>query len=122
MIKSKSKSICVKFREDDPNQMAVWEYLQKNRGSKTYAELITDILQRNGERPDLSDTIRQRIDTVQLEEIRQICIEIREKVSERTLSTMVKGCSDDLDPSSDDHFPNPIRSLMGQLSGEDEEE
>ena len=122
MIKTKSRSICVKFREDDPDQMAVREYLQNNRGSKTYAELITNMLQRTGERPDLSDTILQKIDMVKLEEIRQICIEIREKVSESTLSPRVNDCSDDHDPSSDDHFPDPIRSLMGQLSGEDEEE
>ncbi len=46
MIGSKSRSICVKFREDDPDQMAAWEYLQNERGSKTYSEMIALCLER----------------------------------------------------------------------------
>ncbi len=53
MIGTKSRSICVKFREDDPNQMEAWHYLQDERGARTYAELIADMVkERNCEQSD----------------------------------------------------------------------
>lgn len=115
MIGTKSRSICVKFREDDPNQMEAWHYLQNERGARTYAELIADMVkERNREQ---SDGL--------LAEIRHICLDIKDRVTGCAFSPT--GISSDEREKREEKMTHKgeitdgVADLMRQLSGEDED-
>lgn len=126
MIESKSRSICVKFREDDPDQMAAWEYLQNERGSKTYSEMIAALVkERTGDAIPFPEVNREQADGL-LTEIRHICVEIRDTMSRCAFSPAGSDMgTEEARPekmSYKDEIPQGISDLMRQLSGEDEDE
>ncbi|MBO4389795.1 MAG: hypothetical protein J5825_02930 [Lachnospiraceae bacterium] len=123
---AKSRSIRVKFREDDPEQMAAWEYLTNERGAKTYAEKIADLMKEKAGEGELSSPVDREQSTELLAEIKHICLDIRERIDRCALSPV-----GDADVSQNDPVPDKmahkgeitegIADLMRQLSGEDEE-
>lgn len=126
MIGSKSRSICVKFREDDPDQMAAWEYLTRNHGAKTYAETIADLMK---EKPGACENplpVSRGQSEELLTEIRHICLEIKERMDRCDLSPVG---SDDASKNVSAlekmahkaEITDGVANLMRQLSGEDEE-
>lgn len=126
MIGSKSRSICVKFREDDPDQIAAWEYLQNERGSKTYSEMIAALVkERTGDATPFPEVNREQADGL-LTEIRHICVEIKDMVSGCALSPARADMgTEEAKPEKmahKDEIPQGITDLMRQLSGEDEDE
>lgn len=38
------KSLCVKFREDDPLQVKAWEYLKSHGNRKSYSQIIAEAI------------------------------------------------------------------------------
>ena len=122
----KSRSICVKFREDDPEQMAAWEYLTKGRGTKTYAEKIADLMRGKAGEEALSSLVDREQSFGMLSEIKHICLDIRERMDRCALSPV--GAEEtpkyDTVPEKMAHkgeITEGIADLMRQLSGEDEE-
>ena len=127
MLGAKSRSICVKFREDDPEQMAAWKYLTNERGTKTYAEMITALV-REGCGDGLSSpaVARKQSSTDLLAEIKHICLDIRERMDRCALSPVRTDDVSQNDPVPEKmghkgEITEGIADLMRQLSGEDEE-
>ena len=126
MLGARSRSICVKFREDDPEQMAAWEYLTNERGTKTYAEMITALVRESCGNGSSAPAVDREQSTELLAEIKHICLDIRERMDRCALSPVG---TDDVSQN----YPVPekmahkgeitegIADLMRQLSGEDEE-
>lgn len=123
----KSRSICVKFREDDSAQMAAWEYLQAECGSRTYAECIAALVENRDDRDKDAACEGGERASEMLVEIRQICMEIRGELDGYIVSSAGKagegsaraGIEEMVHPAE---IPEGIASLMRQLGGEDEEE
>ena len=126
MLGAKSRSICVKFREADPEQMATWKYLANERGTKTYAEMITALVRESCGNGSSAPVVDREQSTELLAEIKHICLDIRERIDRCALSPV-----GDADVSQNDPVPDKmahkgeitegIADLMRQLSGEDEE-
>ncbi|MBR1479100.1 MAG: hypothetical protein IJ608_14245 [Lachnospiraceae bacterium] len=126
MLGAKSRSICVKFREDDPEQMAAWEYLTNERGTKTYAEMITALVRESCGNGSLAPAVNREQSFGVLSEIKHICLDIRERMDRCALSPVGT-----YDASQNESVPEKmahkgeitegIADLMRQLSGEDEE-
>ena len=125
MLGSKSRTICVKFREDDPDQMEAWKYLQNDRGTKTSGELIADLIKSRG------CTVAPRHgsgyeDSQALMDIKHICLDIREAIGRCALSPIAANESGSNTASEKmtykGEIPSGISDLMRQLSGEDEDE
>ena len=126
MLGAKSRSICVKFREDDPEQMAAWEYLTNERGTKTYAEMITALVRESCGNGSLAPAVNREQSFGVLSEIKHICLDIRDRMDRCALSPVVT-----YDASQNESVPEKmahkgeitegIADLMRQLSGEDEE-
>ncbi len=114
MIGSKSRSICVKFRMDDPDQQVAYGYLQKDRGAKTYGELIADLIKEKS---------REQSDGL-LTEIRHICLEIRDRMDGCALSPVGSDRTSDTKAEKETHkgeITEGVADLMRLLSGEDED-
>ena len=123
---TKSRSICVKFRENDPEQMAAWEYLTNERGAKTYAEKIADLMKEKAGEGELSSPVDREQSTELLAEIKHICLDIRERMDRCAFSPVgvVEKPKYDTVPEKMAHkgeITEGIADLMRQLSGEDEE-
>ena len=126
MLGAKSRSICVKFREDDPEQMAAWKYLTNERGTKTYAEMITALVRESCGNGSSAPAVEREQSTELLAEIKHICLDIRERMDRCALSPVGTGEApeDDTVPEKMAHkaeITKGIANLMRQLSGEDEE-
>ena len=127
MIGMKSRSICVKFREDDPEQIEAWEYLTNERGSRTYAEMIAELIkERAGQSTDALPVNRGQSEEL-LTEIRHICLDIKDTIDRCAVSPVGDGMTGtDIDsvPEKMAHkaeITEGAANLMRQLSGEDEE-
>lgn len=127
MSVGKCRSICVKFREDDPEQMAAWEYLANERGTKTYAEMITALVKEScGDGLSSPTVARKQSSTDLLAEIKHICLDIRERMDRCVLSPVGTDDVSQNDPVPEKmahkgEITEGIADLMRQLSGEDEE-
>ncbi len=113
MIGTKSCSICVKFRMDDPDQQAAYSYLQKDRGTKTYGEFIADLIKEKN---------REQSDGL-LTEIRHICQEIRDCMDGFAISPVGSDRTPDDRAEKETHkgeITEGVADLMRLLSGEDE--
>ena len=126
MLGARSRSICVKFRMDDKDQMDAWDYLQNERGSKTYAEVITELI-KNRSTGDGSNTASNCVQTVELlAEIRHICQKAWERLDGCAFSPALPGIEGaDNGTEKMTHkgeIPGGVADLMRQLSGEDEDE
>ena len=123
---TKSRSICVKFRENDPEQMAAWEYLTNERGAKTYAEKIADLMRGKAGEEALSSLVDREQSFGMLSEIKHICLDIRERMDRCALSSVGEDEVSQNDPVPEKmahkgEITEGIADLMRQLSGEDEE-
>ncbi len=121
----KSRSICVKFREDNPDQIVAWEYLTNDRGSRTYAEMIAELIkERVGQSTDALPVNRGQSEEL-LTEIRRICLDIKDKMDGCAVSPVGDGMTGtDPIPEKMAHkaeITEGAANLMRQLSGEDEE-
>lgn len=126
MLGAGSRSICVKFRMDDKDQMDAWDYLQNERGSKTYAELITEMI-KNRSSDNTSTTAPGCEQAIKLlTEIRHICQKTWEKMDGCAFSPALPGIEGaDNGTEKMTHkgeIPGGVADLMRQLSGEDEDE
>ena len=126
MLGTKSRSICVKFREDDPAQMAAWEYLTNERGAKTYAEKIADLMKEKAGEGALPSLVDREQSAGVLAEIKHICLDIRDQMDRCALSPVGTGEASRIDPVPEKmahkgEITEGIADLMRQLSGEDEE-
>ena len=126
MLGAKSRSICVKFREDDPEQMAAWKYLTNERGTKTYAEMITALVRESCGNGSSAPTVDREQSTELLTEIKHICLDIRERMDRCALSPVRTDDVSQNDPVPEKmahkgEITEGIADLMRQLSGEDEE-
>ena len=126
MLGAKSRSICVKFREDDPEQMSAWEYLTNERGAKTYAEMITALVKESCWNSSLDPTVDREQSFGVLSEINHICLDIRERMDRCALSSVGEDEVSQNDPVPEKmahkgEITEGIADLMRQLSGEDEE-
>ena len=125
MMGMKSRSICVKFREDDPKQIAAWEYLTNERGSRTYAEMIAELIkEKAGQSTDALPVNRGQSEEL-LTEIRHICLDIKDTMARCAVSPVGDGMTGtDPIPEKMAHkaeITEGAANLMRQLSGEDEE-
>ena len=125
MIGMKSRSICVKFREDDPKQIAAWEYLTNERGSRTYAEMIAELIkEKAGQSTDALPVNRGQSEEL-LTEIRHICLDIKDTMDRCAVSPVGDGMTGTYPISEKMAHKSEITegaaNLMRQLSGEDEE-
>lgn len=123
---TKSRSICVKFRENDPEQMAAWEYLTNERGAKTYAEIITALVMESCGNGSSAPAVDREQSSGVLAEIKHICLDIRERMDRCALSPVgvVETPKYDTVPEKMAHkggITEGIADLMRQLSGVDEE-
>lgn len=126
MLGTKSRSICVKFREDDPEQMAAWKYLTNERGTKTYAEMITALVRESCGNGSSAPAVDREQSTELLAEIKHICLDIRERMDRCALSPVRTDDVSQNDPVPEKmahkgEITEGIADLMRQLSGEDEE-
>ncbi|SDA79086.1 hypothetical protein SAMN02910275_02931 [Butyrivibrio sp. INlla18] len=80
-MRAKYKSILVKFREDDPSQLAAWEYMRERLTEKrSYAAIIAEMV---AETPGDSTTVSgQPLKQIEesLSRLEHICLSIDEKV------------------------------------------
>lgn len=125
MLGTKSRTICVKFREDDPDQMEAWKYLQNDRGTKTYGELIAELIKSKGcTVAPLHGSDYE--DSPLLMDIKRICLDIRETIDRCALSPIgskeLSGNTASEKMTYKGEIPSGISDLMRQLSGEDEDE
>ena len=125
MMGIKSRSICVKFREDDPKEIAAWEYLTNERGSRTYAEMIAELIkEKAGQSTDALPVNRGQSEEL-LTEIRRICLDIKDTMDRCAVSPVGDGMTGtDPIPEKMTHkaeITEGAANLMRQLSGEDEE-
>lgn len=123
----KSKTICVKFREDDSAQMIAWEYLQAEHGSKTYGECIAALVEdKYGSNKD-ADCKGENQSWEMVAEIRQVCLEVREKLDGYVPSSAGMDGEERAEIDTDERaqlaeIPEKVANLMRMLGGEDEEE
>ena len=126
MFGVKSKSVCIKFHEDDPDQMAALNFLQNERGTRTYAEMITALVK--GSEADGKEASMMNCEQVNelLTEIRHICMDLKDMMSGCAPSPteMNEGTTANRSEkmAHKDEIPQGISDLMRQLSGEDEDE
>lgn len=123
----KSKTICVKFREDDSVQMAAWEYLQTERGSKTYGECIAALVEDKDDSNKNADCGCGSRLWEMVAEIRQVCLEIREKLDgyvpfSAGMAGEERAEIDTGERAQLAEIPEKVANLMRMLGGEDEEE
>lgn len=123
----KSKTICVKFREDDSAQMAAWEYLQAERGSKTYGECIAALVEDKDDSNKNADCGCGSRSWEMVAEIRQVCLEIREKLDGYVPFSAGMPGEERAKIDTDERaqlaeIPEKVANLMRMLGGEDEEE
>ena len=122
----KSKSVCIKFHENDPDQMAALKFLQKERGTRTYAEMITAMVK--GSEADGKVVSMMNCEQVNelLTEIRHICMDLKDMMNGCAHSPAEKNEGTTANRSEKtahkDEIPQGISDLMRQLSGEDEDE
>lgn len=86
-MRARYRSVCVKFREDDPLQMRAWEYLRSRGDRRSYSRIISEALVGKEEAGDIEEVyepsspkpgwLEERLD-----ELREICVGIREHISE----------------------------------------
>ena len=80
------KSVCVKFREDDPLQMKAWEYLQSEGNKRSYSRIIAEALVGESNPCISNDTSTAMHTTLgikeSLDELKGICNEILSHVIE----------------------------------------
>ena len=101
-MRARYRSVCVKFREDDPLQMRAWEYLRSRGDRRSYSRIISEALVGKEEAADIRGSYEPSSPELgwleeRLDELREICVGIREHISERRDN--VKDASGALDHS-----------------------
>ena len=83
-MRAKYRSICVKFREDDPKQLAAWEYLQKRVSVRcSYGVIIAELIAAGpGDSGIVPGEPLKQIEE-RLRRLEHICMETKEQVQMR---------------------------------------
>lgn len=76
------KSLCVRFREDDPAHMAAYEFLQgRVTGGRSYADIIAELVAEKCGQSDDGTGVFGKNYSDELTGIKHICSQIWEKMS-----------------------------------------
>ena len=101
-MRARYRSVCVKFREDDSLQMRAWEYLRSRGDKRSYSRIISEALVGKEEAVDIRGSYEPSSPELgwleeRLDELREICVGIREHISEGDNLKTASGAPDHSD-------------------------
>lgn len=125
MMRTKYRTICVKFREDAPEQITALRYLQDKAGARyTYADVIADLVKGSSENISDNNGRAASSDLIHLSKIEELCHKIFDRIDKYDIHSPEKGDAPrETNPSKEtppeDDFSSDIAAFVFGM-GDDE--